>query len=302
MVRPTALLLPLLLILATPAIGQTPPVQTPNVQASPVEPGADWPYPPPDPKTWWEDKWPKPPEAADPLAGRRLGRGERLVAVDNGYDPLLYRLWGLHPLQTQILRGSEMILEIAVRPSTSTRQSLVRVIVRRDGEVFVQGRAGLGCCEPGISRRVGFDAEAPAGSVARLLALRADPTWDSPREVRVDEGSGAADVLCVDGAAYDLTLMTPGRSRSIRRACDSAEVGQAADILEAAFSLALGHEPRFDVLFPKGADFSSARRAYEGLIAEGGRLKPAPGARPQPPAFEPPPELEAEAEAPTPRL
>jgi len=43
------------------------------------------------------------------------------------------------------------------------------------------------------------------------------------------------------------------------------------------------------VIWPGGADFSAARRAYQGLIADGGRLKPAPNARPQPPAFDPPP-------------
>ena len=285
MVRPAALLPFLLTLLASPALAQEA-----------AQPGADWPYPPPDPKTWWDDKRPKLPEAADPLAGRRLGRGDRLVAVDNGYDPLLYRLWGLQPLQNQILFGGEMILEVAARPASSTRQSLIRVTVRRTGDVFVQGRAGLGCCEAGIARRVGFDAQAPGDSASRLLALREHPIWNAPREVRVDDGSGAADALCVDGTSYDLTLMVPGKSRAIRRACDNAEVGEAADILEAVFGLALGHEPRFDVIWPGGADFSAARRAYQGLIADGGRLKPAPNARPQPPAFDPPPaELEPSA-------
>ncbi|WP_309643696.1 hypothetical protein [Phenylobacterium sp.] len=283
MVRPT-LLISLLLLVASPAAAQAPPA-------------ADWPYPPPDPKTWWDDKRPKTPDAADPLAGRRLGRGDRPIAIDNGYDPLLYRLWGLQPLQNQVLFGGEMILEVAIRPASSTRQSIVRLTVRRTGDVFVQGRAGLGCCEAGIARRVGFDAEVPAGSAARLLALRDHPVWNAPREVRVDDGSGAADALCVDGTSYDLTLVVPGRSRSIRRACDNAEVGQAADVLEAALGLALGHEPRFDILYPGGADFAAARRAYDGLIAEGGRLKPAPNARPQPPAFEP---LSTEGPTPTP--
>lgn len=280
MVRFAATILSLL-CLAAPALAQTP--------QSVAAPSTDeWPWPPPDPKTWWDDQWPGPPESADPLAGRRLGRNERPAIIDNGFDPLLYRLWALAPLQSQILRNGEMILEVAVRPSSSARQTLIRVIVRRDGKGFVQGRAGLGCCEPGIARRVGFDAELPAGSAAQFLALREAPLWDAPREVRVDDGSGAADALCVNGTSYDLTLMVPGRSRSVRRACDSAEIGQAADVLQAAFSAALGHEPRFDVIYPTGADFSSARGAYEALIAEGGRLKPAPNARPQPPAFTPP--------------
>lgn len=273
----------LLSFAAAPALAQRRP--------APIQPEADsWPWPAPDPKSWWDDKWPKGPEAADPLAGRRLARGERPIAIDNGYEPLLYRLWGLQPLQNQAPRGGEMILEVAVRPATSVRQSLIRVTVRRDGDVFVQGRAGLGCCEAEIGRLVRFDAKAPAGSAARFLALRESPLWDAPRDVRVAEGGGASDAVCVDGTSYELTLVVPGRSRSVRRACDSAEVGQAAEVLEAAFAAALGHEPRFDVLYPTGADFSAARRAYEGLVAEGGTLRPAPNSRVQPPAFEPAPE------------
>lgn len=265
-----------------------------------AQPAADdWPWPAPDPRTWWDDEWPKPPEVADPLGGRRLGRNERPLPVDNGFPPLLYRLWALQPLQTQILRGNEMILEVAVRPTNSVRQSIIRVTVRRDGDVFVQGRAGLGCCEAGIARRVGFDAEAPEGSADRFLALRNLPLWESPRDVRVDEGGGAADAICVDGTSYELTLAVPGRTRSVRRACDKAAIGEAADALEAAFSVALGHEPRFDVIFPDEADFSAARRAYDSLIAGGGRLKPAPNARPQPPTFEPSP-LEAAPTEPAP--
>ena len=163
---------------------------------------------------------------------------------------------------------------------------------------MARARAGLGCCEPGIARRVGFDAELPAGSAAKFLALRDDPLWDAPREVRVAEGLDAADALCVDGTSYDLTLVVPGKSRSVRRACDSAEVGQAADVLEAALSAALGHEPRFDVIYPTGASFETARAAYRQLVAEGGQLKPAPRSRPQPPTFQPPAVEEAAAPAP----
>ena len=281
MVRLPATILSLL-SLAAPAWAQTP------TSAPPAASADAWPWPPPDPKSWWDEKWPVPAEAADPLAGRRLGRNEPVIAIDNGYDPLLYRLWALPPLQNQILREGEMILEVAIRPSTSARQSLIRVIVRRDGKTFVQARAGLGCCEPGIARRVGFDAELPAGSAAKFLALRADPLWEAPREVRVAEAADSADALCIDGTSYDLTLVAPGKSRSVRRACDSAEVGQAADVLEAAFGAALGHEPRFDVIYPTGASFTAARLAYRRLIAEGGQLKPAPRSRPQPPTFQPP--------------
>ena len=106
------------------------------------------------------------PEAADPLGGRRAFRGEQPAPIDNGVDPSTYRLWGLTPLQWQLVRGEEMILEVWVRPSLSVRQSVVRVIVRRDGKAFVQARAGLACCEAGISRRVGFDAELSAGAAA----------------------------------------------------------------------------------------------------------------------------------------
>lgn len=255
---------------------------------APIQPETDsWPWPPPDPKSWWDDKWPKTPEAADPLAGRRLGRSDTPIPIDNGYEPLLYRLWGLQPPQTQVLRGGEMIVEVAVRPSTSVRQSLIRVTVRRDGDVFVQGRAGLGCCEADIGRRIGFDVKAPAGSAQRFLALRDAAIWNAPRDIRVSEGGGASEAICVDGTSYGLTLVIPGQSRAVRRACDSAEVGQAADVLEAVFALALGHEPRFDVLYPGGADFSAARRAYEGLIAEGGALTAAPSSRPQPPTVAP---------------
>jgi hypothetical protein len=273
-------------------IGEAPP-GTPPAEA------AIWPYPAPDPKSWWDDEWPKPPEAADPLGGRKLFRNERLIAIDNGVDAPTYRLWGIMPLQWQLLRGEEMILEVWVRPARSVRQSLMRVTVRRDGTAFVQARAGYACCEAGIGRRVGFDAELPAGSGAAFMALRNHAMWSAPREVRVDYGGGAAEALCVDGASYDLTLVVPGRSRSLRRACDTAEVGEVADALEPVLRAALGHEPRFDVLYPGGADFANARGAYQELVAGGGSLRPDPNTRPQPPGFEPAPQPET-APAPPP--
>jgi hypothetical protein len=295
----TALTCCLIAALATPAGAQLIPFprRTPAGQAPVAPPPANlppseaeiWPFPPPDPNSWWDEKWPKPPEAADPLGGRRLGRGERPIAIDNGIDASTYRLWGLPPLQWQALRGNEMILEMWVRPSQSVRQSVVRVVVRRDGDAFVQARAGLACCEAGITRRVGFDKPLPDGAAARFLALREHPMWRTPREVRVQE-AGASEAVCIEGTSYDLTLVVPGRSVALRRACDSAEIGQVADALEPLLGAALGHEPRFDVVFPRGADFSSARRMYEGLVAEGGTLKADPQARPQAPAFEPPPE------------
>jgi hypothetical protein len=268
-----------------------PPVSPPPAGLPPGE-AAIWPYPAPDPKAWWDDKWPKLPEASDPLGGRRVGRGERLPSIENGVDASTYRLWGLMPLQWQVLRGDEMILEVWVRPARSVRQSIVRITVRRDGEAFVQARAGLACCEAAISRRLGFDARLPAGSAQKFLALRNNPMWSAPRDVRVDEGNGAADAVCVDGTSYDLTLVVPGRARAIRRACDSAEIGQAADALEAALGAAYGHDPRFDVLYPGGVSFAAYRGAYEDLIKGGGRLKPVTNPRSAPPGTEgaPPPD------------
>jgi hypothetical protein len=92
--------------------------------------------------------------------------------------------------------------------------------------------------------------------------------------------------VCVDGTAYDLVLAEPGRAKTLHRACADAEVGQAADALEPALRAALGHDNRFDVIFPRGADFAAARAAYQGLAAHGGALKPDPDARPQPPGAE----------------
>lgn len=248
-----------------------------------------WPYPPPDPKSWWDDPRPAAPEAADPLGGRKLGSRERLTAIDNGIEPTLYRLWGLPPLQTQVVRSGEMILEVWTRPSRNVRQTVTRIVVRRDGKAFVQARAGLACCEPGIARRVGFDAELPEGSAAAFLALRDHPMWSAPRDVQVVESGGSTDAICVDGVAYDVTIMVPGRSRSLRRACDDAQVGQIADALEPALRAAAGREPRIDVLFPR-IDFSLARSVYKGLIEGGGGLKPAERSRAQAPEFTPAPE------------
>ncbi|MFI4963809.1 MAG: hypothetical protein ACHP9T_00440 [Caulobacterales bacterium] len=278
------LILAALLIAAAGAAGAQP-VRPPPKDLPPAQ--ADiWPFPPPDPRAWWDEKRPAPPDAADPLGGRRMGRGERLIQVDSGVEPSTYRLWGLPPLQWELLRGQEMILEVWVRPARSVRQSVMRVTVRRDGKAFVQGRAGLACCEADIARRIGFDAELPPSQAQAFLALRTDPLWAAPRSVRVSEGPDLADDICVDGASYDLTLLVPGQSRSIRRACDNAAIGQAADILEPVLRAALGHDARFDVIFPQGADFAAARGAYRDLIGHGGALKPDPQARPRPPGAE----------------
>ncbi|MDP3174960.1 MAG: hypothetical protein Q8M88_11065 [Phenylobacterium sp.] len=266
-----------------------PPPQSQAPAGTPAWEAEVWPFPAPDPKSWGDDERPKPAEAADPLGGRKLGARERLTAVDSGVEPTLYRLWGLPPLQTQVLRQGEMILEVWTRPAGGVRQTVTRITVRRDGQAFVQARAGLACCEPGIARRVGFDAPLPDGAATTFLALREHPMWNAPRDVRVVESGGSSDAICVDGVAYDVTLVVPGRSRSLRRACDSAEFGQIADALEPALRAAAGHEPRIDVLFPR-IDFSGARGAYRSLVEGGGTLKAAPDARAQPPTFEPAPE------------
>lgn len=270
---------------------RAPPPDLPPAEA------AVWPFPAPDPKTWWDDKRPKAGEAADPLGDRRLRRGERLAEPDNGVAPSTYRLWGLMPLQWQLVRGDEMILEVWTRPSSSVRQTVTRVIVR-GGDAFVQARAGLACCEAVIGRRVGFDEKLPAGSADRFRALTRLPAWGSPRDVRVSEAD-SADALCVEGVGYDVTLLTSGRSTTLHRACDPAEVGEIGEILEAVLGAAMGHEPRFDVIFPRGVSFAGAKRAHQTLLAGGGRLRPNPDARSPPPGDEPAPSADADAGIPT---
>ena len=266
-------------------------------EGAPITEVEAWPFPPPDPMSWWDDKRLKIPEAADPLGGRRIRRSEQLVKPDNGVEASTYRLWGLMPLQWQLVRGDEMILEVWTRPANSVRQTVTRVTVRGDGEAFVQGRAGLACCEAGIGRRMGFDRQLPAGSAARFRALRDLPLWGSPRDVLVAQ-PGVSEAVCVEGTAYDITLVTPGRSVTLHRACDPAEVGEAADVLEAVLGAALGHDPRFDVLFRGGANFALARGAYRDLIAANGQLKPNPQASRPPPGHEPAPSAEVEGGAP----
>ncbi len=286
-VRP--LLIPALLALALAAPAQAQfarqRIANPLAGAPAGTPPAEaeiWPFPPPDPKAWWDEPRPKSLEAADPLGGRRIRRGERLTPVDSGVDPSSYRLWGLAPLQWQLLRGDELILEVWVRPAGTVRQAVARIVVRGDGKAFVEARAGLACCEAGIGRRMGFDAEAPEGAAAAFQGLRTHPMWDAPHAVRVSEGPEVTSTVCLEGVAYDVTLLTQGRSRTLHRACEDAEVGQIADVLEPIVRAALGHDPRFDLLFPRGADFSAAKRAYEALVQGGGALRPDPDARPRP--------------------
>lgn len=240
--------------------------------------------PPPDPATWWSPEVPRPPPEVEPLSNRRLGKGEQPIPIDNGVEPLLYRLWGLQPLQSQVLRKGELILEVWARPARGVRQAVVRLTLRRDGRAFVQARAGLGCCTPEIGRRVDINAELAEPQIATLRTISADPAWSQPRAVIVDYGGGAVSALCVDGVSWDVTLLVPGQARHLRRACDDAEVGSIARILAVAVGAAAGRDPRFDAVTPQGADFSRQQRAYDALIAGGGALKPGERDRAQPPA------------------
>lgn len=251
-------------------------------QASPPDPTV--PPPPVDPAVWWSPSVPRPAPEADPLQGRRLARGETPVPIDNGVDPLLYRLWGLQPLQAQLVRRGELILEVWARPARGVRQAVVRVTVRRDGRAFVQARAGLGCCAPEIARRVDIDAELTDEQAIGLKALTGDALWSQPRAVTVDYGGGSVAPICIDGISWDVTLLVPGQARHLRRACDDAEVGSIAPALAAALTAASGRDPRFDAVFAHGGDFSRQAAAYDALIKEGGRLVPAPNGRAQPPA------------------
>jgi hypothetical protein len=249
--------------------------------------------PPPDPAVWWSPEIPKPPPEQDPFQGRRLRPGERLAPIDNGVDPLLYRLWGLQPLQSQLIKRGELVLEVWARPATGVRQAVIRVTVRRDGRAFVQARAGLGCCTPEIGRRVDIDAELAPPQVAALKALVGAPLWSQPRSVTIDYGGGAVEAVCLDGVSWDVTLLVPGQARHLRRACDDAEVGSIAPALSTALSAASGRDARFDAMFARGGDFSRQQKAYDSLIASGGQLKPAANSRAQPPAVPAPPEEDA---------
>jgi hypothetical protein len=253
------------------------------VQQPPI-PQALTPAPYPDPTTWWSPEVPRPPPEVEPLYNRRPGRDEQPIPIDNGVEPLLYRLWGLQPLQSQVLKRGELILEVWARPARGVRQAVIRVTLRRDGRAFVQARAGLGCCTPEIGRRVDINAELAEPQIVPLKTLSGDPAWSQPRAVMVDQGDGSVAPLCVDGVSWDVTLLVPGQARHLRRACDDAEVGSIAPILSAALATASGRDPRFDAILPRGADFSRQAGAYALLIQSGGRLIAGDNSRPQPPA------------------
>ncbi len=259
---------------------------------SPLDPNL--PSPAPDPVAWWSPETARPSSEVDPLYGRRLGRREEPIPIANGVEPLLYRLWGLQPLQNQLVRRGEMVLEVWARPSRGVRQAVIRITTRRDGRAFVQARAGLGCCAPQIDRRVDINAELASEQIPALKALSGDAMWSQPRDVTVDYGDGSVSPVCLDGVAWDITLLVAGQARHLRRACDDAEVGSIARALGLALNAAVGRDARFDAMFPRGADVSRQQTAYEQLIASGGQLKPAANARPQPPAVPQPADDEAE--------
>lgn len=261
-------------------------------QQAPSPPDPNLPPQAPDPVAWWSPETARPSSEVDPLYGRRLGRREEPIPIANGVEPLLYRLWGLQPLQNQLVRRGEMVLEVWARPSRGVRQAVIRVTTRRDGRAFVQARAGLGCCAPQIDRRVDINAELAPEQIARLKALVGNAIWSQPRDVTIDYGDGSVSPVCLDGVAWDITLLMAGQARHLRRACDDAEVGSIAEALTLALSAAVGRDARFDAMFPRGADISRQQMAYDQLIASGGRLKPGDNARPQPPAVPLPPEDE----------
>jgi len=158
-----------------------------------------------------------------------------------------------------------------VRP---VRQAVVRVILRRDGRAFVQGRAGLACCEPEIDRFVAFDAELDEARAQAVRAILQDPVWGQPRMVNVVEDGMTMDQLCVNGVSYDVSLVIETDARTLHRACSGEQVGSIAPVLEAVLGAALGYDPRFDAAFATGADFSLDRALYEELLARGGALQP----------------------------
>jgi len=259
-----------------------------GLAAALAEPPAQ-PAPLSDPAGWWSADQMLPEERFDPLGRRRPSPHEHPAPVDNGVEPSLYRLWGLQPLQAQLLRPGEAILEVWARPSGSVRQTVVRLTVRNDGKAFVQARVGIACCTPEIARRVDIDSSLASDLGDRVVALSRDPAWDSPASVSVTEEDGAVDDLCVAGVAYDLTMVTPGRARHLRRACAPEAVGQVAEALALALSAPLGRDTRYDVLFAGETSFETERRAYEQLLARGGRLKAglAPGSGPGPSLAQP---------------
>lgn len=257
---------------------------------APVQPvPAVQPDPALSPEVWWANEEVAPEAHKDPLGGRRYNRRtpDPRRNFSNGVEPTLYRLWGLQPLQNLVLRRGETVYELWYRTTKSTRQAVIRAVVRNDGRAFVQARAGLGCCAPEIARRVDIDAELPPETRQALLAIRNDPLWTQPRHVVISEAGGAPASVCVDGAFYDLTLVDERRAIHLRRACDPAEIGSIAPAAQVLLAAALGRDPRFDDLFTR-QNFTEYAGAYQALVEGGGQLASSSQAFAQPLASEAP--------------
>jgi hypothetical protein len=153
------------------------------------------------------------------------------------------------------------------------RQAIIRITVRRDGRAFLQVRAGLGCCKPEIVKRIDINEELPAGSADAFAALAQLDVWNQPREVVLREAAaGAVEGVCVNGVAYDLTLVTASRDYHLRRNCDPVEVGSIAPVLQPMVAAVIGKNPYVDYLFPRGANYEADAAAYQSFIATQGRL------------------------------
>jgi hypothetical protein len=268
-------LLLVLTLLPVPASAQLlfrrkAPEPPPTVEVAP---------PPPTPKEYWESRYPDPTDAQDPLGERRATRQELATprTIDNGVDPLLYRLWGLPPLQSQLVREGDAIIETWVRPSGGVRQAIIRVTVRKDGRAFLQVRAGLACCKPEIIKRIDVDEELPAGSGDAFAQLGRLDLWNQPREIRMrDPDAGVVEGVCVNGVAYDVTLVTAARDFHLRRNCDPVEVGSIAAVVQPMVAVVWGKNAYVDYLFPRGADFSSDLAAYQAFTGRGGKIEARP--------------------------
>ncbi|HEX8569646.1 MAG TPA: hypothetical protein VF699_06955 [Caulobacteraceae bacterium] len=230
------------------------------------------------PEEWWANEEVVQEARFDPLANRRWTQNDARVRAkfDNGVDASLYRLWGLQPLQVLSLRRGEAVFETWYRPTDSSRQAVVRVIVRSDGRAFVQARAGRGCCAPDITRRVDINEELGPETRKAFLALMESPVWRQPRHVVISEGGDTVDPLCVAGASYDLTMVDIRRAVHLRRSCDPAEVGSVAEAAQTIIRAAMGRDARFDAVFAKER-FDRYQQAYRDLVATGGSVKAAKG-------------------------
>ena len=231
----------------------------PTPQAAPPLAAADW----------WKSPSPL-AEAADPLGGRRAPPAS--PQIPRKLDASYYRLWGLFPLQSQVVRQNEAVLELWIRPQLEGREAVVRVTVRDDGRSFVQARAGFGCCAPSILRRVDIDEELTPAAADRFSGLARDPLWRAAEETIADPGDGSVEGLCLGGVSYDLYLVRRDEAKHLRRDCDDAEIGEAAPLISPILAAAMGRDPRFDAVFPKGAGFAAQIAEYRALLASGGKL------------------------------